>query len=158
MKRIQIVALALMATVLGTGLLAAEPARRGDQGDRKRIERPQTETPEMKAQRHKRHEFRVEMLNLMVKHGKIEKARAEFMIKKMNNEKAFKDANPEWVKYQRRHPGMKHGKPGKKGCPGMDRRPGDRRGMHEGRPGMDRRPMPRGPMMDDCDDCGDDQP
>jgi len=159
MKMTRTVGTALMAMILGSGMLAAQPARRGEPGEAKKIERPQSETPEMKAKRHKMHEFRVEMLNLMVKHGKIDKARAEFMIKKMNNEKAFKDANPEWVKYQRRHPAMKHGKPGKKGCPGMMmHKPGARGGKHEGtRPGMQRGQAPRGPAMDDCGDCeGDD--
>lgn len=128
MKLKRTLALAAMGVFLGVGMLAAQPVMKKDaKPDCTKIERPQRETDEMKSLRHKQYEFRVDMLNLMVKHNRMDKARAEFMLKKMKNTKAFKDANPEWVKYQRHHSGMKQARPGKNQCPAMTK--------HQGRPG-----------------------
>ena len=151
MKLFKILTGTTLALVLGAGMLAAQGTGHRmdgpkDAGKKAQMQkRPESETPEMKAQRHKATEYRIEMLNLMVKYGKMEKARADFMIKKINNDKAFKDANPEWVKYGRpammalackKGPGaaMK-GCPmmGGKGVPGADRRQGPN---HQGRPAL----------------------
>ena len=139
-----VLALAVGSTMLaaqGTGERMAHPK----DGDKKQTmqKRPDSETPEMKMKRHKATEFRVEMINLMVKYGKIEKARGDFIIREIANEKAFKDANPEWVKYGRGpmmgRQGAMH--PGMKCCPMMGGK--DRPGMKnkqgkdmKGRPGM----------------------
>ena len=114
----RILCIAVSTLVLGSGALFAQTAPRTEDGKEKkpraeRPERPERETAEMKEARAKEFQFRVEMLNLMAKNGKMEKAHADYLISRLRNEKAFKDANPEWVKYEF-HP-MPHFAPGAQG-------------------------------------------
>jgi len=98
---------AVSSLVLGSGALFAQPAPGAAAGnkaesnkDRKeRPLRPERETPEMKEARVKAYQSRVDAIKLLVKEGKMEKERGEYLLKFLAVEKAFKDANPEWVKY-----------------------------------------------------------
>jgi hypothetical protein len=120
MKISRILSIAAGTLVLGSGALFAQAApgagkeARGAPGE-KRIERPERETAEMREKRARNHQFRVDMINLMVRNGKMEKAHGDYLINRLRNEKAFKDANPEWVKYDR----MARFAPGRQG---FDRR------------------------------------
>jgi len=115
----RILGIAVSTLILGSGALFAQTAPKAEDGKEKkprveRPERPERETAAMKEARAKDFQFRVEMLNLMVKNGKMEKAHADYLISRMRNEKAFKDANPEWVKYEFR-PMPAHFAPGPQG-------------------------------------------
>jgi len=92
------------------------------------------ETPEMKTIRHKQADLRADMIRLAAKDGKMEQAKADFLLKKIASEQVFRDANPEWTKYDRF---------GMRGGPG---------GRHDGRRGPDGRgPDGAGPKGDsDC--------
>jgi len=61
--------------------------------------RPKPTAAEIKVNYEKFYQARVEKINQSVADGKIEKARADFILKWMANDKAFKDANPEWADY-----------------------------------------------------------
>jgi len=109
MKKTSIITTLALAGLLAiSGMAIARPA--GDRGERKTRPVVERETDEMKVIRHKAYDLRVERLKLAVKDGKIDQARADFILKRMGNEKAFKDANPEWTKYDRR--GMRDGRRG----------------------------------------------
>jgi hypothetical protein len=133
-KTVTGIALGIMALVLATSLafaLEGEGKGKSTRGWNKTAKVIERETPEMKVVRHKFYEARIEALKLAVKNGKVEQARADFMLKRMANQQAFKDANPEWTKYDRRGHGMKAGKRGGRGnCDGAGRRGGRRDGKH----------------------------
>jgi len=134
MKTNKILSIAVGLVVLGSGALFAQPTPKAAPGQEKKIERPERETAEMKEARAKDYQFRVDMINLMVKNGKMEKAHGDYTLKLLAAEKAFKDANPEWVKYGfhfgqpgQMQPGQKPGvsghfpgpTPGRQGQPGV---------------------------------------
>ncbi len=109
MKKTSIITSIALAGLLAlSGVAMARPA--GDKGERKSRPVVERETDEMKTLRHKAYDLRVDRIKLAVKDGKIDQARADFILKRMGNEKAFKDANPEWTKYDRR--GMRDGRRG----------------------------------------------
>ena len=112
MKTLRIILLATLALFFGAMFLTAADTRAA---------RPDRETEAMKASRHKATEASIEKIGQSVKNGKMKQARADFLILWINNVRAFKDANPEWVKYGRfiqvppgphggRHPGSPQGK------------------------------------------------
>ena len=113
MKKTSIVTTLALAGLLAiSGMAIARPA--GDKGERKSRPVVERETDEMKVIRHKAHDLRVDRIKLAVKNGKIDQARADFILKRMANQKAFKDANPEWTKFDRR--GMRdHKRDGRRG-------------------------------------------
>jgi len=142
MKTNKMLSIAVGLVVLGSGALFAQPAPKAGPGQEKKIERPERETAEMKEARAKDYQFRVDMINLMVKNGKMEKARGDYALKLLAAEKAFKDANPEWVKYgfhfgqqgRAMQPGQKPGVRGPGHVPGKPGQPGARP-PHEKRDG-----------------------
>lgn len=88
-------------------------------------DQPPTKEPAgMKTLRHKAENLRIEVLNLLVKQGKLDKATADYRIARIKDRSKFKDSNPEWVKFRR--PMM---------CKGKRGRRGNRRGMKQGRMG-----------------------
>lgn len=111
----------------------------------------QKESADMIALRHKTENLRIEILQYMIKHGKIDKTKAEYRIAKIKNNSTFKDTNPEWVKFRRPMPcdrkgTMRDGRKGRRGDKMRDGRRG-RRGsrMCDGR--MMRRKGGRGMML-----------
>ena len=73
--------------------------RDGEKKDRAKIDRPKKDSAELKANWEKNYQLRIDRINQKAAEGKIEKARADFLLKWMANDKAFKDANPEWAEY-----------------------------------------------------------
>ncbi|MDR2734406.1 MAG: hypothetical protein LBC99_07180 [Spirochaetota bacterium] len=124
MRTNTILSIATGLVVFGSGALFAQPAPKADPKQEKKVER---ETAEMKEARTRDYQFQVDMINLMIKNGKMEKAHGDYILKRLAAEKAFKDANPEWVKY-----GFHFGQPGR----AMS---GQKPGIHGNSP----RPMPR---------------
>jgi hypothetical protein len=57
------------------------------------------ETPEMQAKRAEFYKRGEERIAQAVASGKMEQPRADYLLKWMASDKAFKDANPEWTKY-----------------------------------------------------------
>jgi len=76
---------------------AKKEAFKKDRADK--ADRPKPTSAEMKANHEKFYQVRVERINQNVADGKIDKAHADFILKWMANDKAFKDANPEWAEY-----------------------------------------------------------
>ncbi|MDR2735214.1 MAG: hypothetical protein LBC99_11400 [Spirochaetota bacterium] len=79
-----------------------------------KVDRPKPTSAEIKAKHEGFYQKHVERINKSVADGKMEKAHADFILKWMANDKAFKDANPEWAEYGF-FGGPHHGKPGKFG-------------------------------------------
>jgi hypothetical protein len=73
--------------------------RDGVKKDGAKIERPKKSGAELKASWEKKHQERVDRINQKASEGKMEKAHADFLLKFMANDKAFKDANPEWTEH-----------------------------------------------------------
>ena len=65
----------------------------------KKFDHPKMDSAEMKANWEKKYQAGVERINQKAAEGAIEKAHADFLLKWMANDKAFKDANPEWTEY-----------------------------------------------------------
>jgi len=65
----------------------------------KKFERVDRETPEMKAKRAEFSERGIAKINQAVQEGKLEQTKADFILKRIAHDNAFKDANPEWTKY-----------------------------------------------------------
>ena len=102
MKTQKIVGLWIAALVLVSGLVFVQCSDGTDvsrQQARMKFERVDRETPEMIAKRAEFYQKGLERLNKAVAEGKMEQARADYLTKWMANDKAFKDANPEWTKY-----------------------------------------------------------
>jgi outer membrane murein-binding lipoprotein Lpp len=99
----KIVSTTIAAAVLASGLVfvqcgdsAADESR---QAVKAKFERVDRETPEMAAKRAQFYQHGIDRLNQAVQSGKLEQAQADFILKQMAHDKAFKDANPEWTKY-----------------------------------------------------------
>ena len=93
------------AAVLVAGFAVAAGAQ-----DAKKANRPEKETKELKELRLKSEQLKIDRINYAVKEGRVDKDRAAFMIKQIRYMSAFKNDNPDWVKFSRF---------GKGGCPMM---------------------------------------
>jgi hypothetical protein len=59
------------------------------------------ETVEMKKLRHQARDLHIARIQFAVKQGFLAADQADYMLKKLRSMSAFKDQNPDWVKYGR---------------------------------------------------------
>jgi hypothetical protein len=111
MKAQRILSLVIAIVVLGSTLVFVQcsDGTTEQQNRQMKFVKVDRETPEMQAKRAEFYKRGEERINKAVAEGKIEQVKASFLLKAMANDKAFKDANPEWTKYffGKKHAGKK---------------------------------------------------